>query len=97
MPRYVILINFTEQGLKAIKDLPKRVRSARGAVEKAGGKWLSWHMTMGDYDAVVIADLPDDFTASTILLAVGKSGNIRTTTLKAFTEDEMIKMIEILP
>ena len=97
MPKYVILINFTEQGVKTIKDLPKRVRSAREAMEKAGGKMLDWNLTMGKYDAVAVVEGPNDAAMATVTLAVGCSGNIRTTTLKAFTEAEMEKIVAQIP
>jgi len=97
MPKYIVLINFTEHGMKTIKDLPKRVQAAREAVEKAGGKFLEWNLTMGQYDAVVIAEVPDDATVAALILGTGKEGNIRTTTLKAFSEAEATKIIGKLP
>ena len=97
MPRYIILINLTGEGVKSIKDLPKRVKAGREELEKAGGKWLSWHLTMGQYDAVVVCEAPDDFTTASILLGIGKLGSARTTTLKAFTEEEATKIIEKIP
>jgi uncharacterized protein with GYD domain len=97
MPTYIILIKLTEKGINNIKDLPRRVQSARRAIEKAGGKWLGWNFTMGQYDAVAKAELPDDYTAAVVLLTAGKQGNIRTTTLKAFNETEMQKIIRKIP
>lgn len=97
MPTYIVLIKMTEQGIQNIKDLPRRVQSGREAVEKAGGKWLDWNLTMGEYDAVVKAELPDDFAVATVVLAVGKQGAIRTKTLRAFNEDEMKKIVENIP
>lgn len=97
MPRYVVLVNLTEQGLKTIKDLPKRVQAAREAIEKVGGKMVDWNLTLGQYDADVILEAPDDSTVATVLLAVGKLANARTTTLKAFTEAEAAKIVEKIP
>ena len=97
MARYIVLINFTEQGIKTIKDLPKRVQAAREAVEKAGGKFVEWNLTMGQYDAVAIAEVPDDAAAAAVILGAGKEGTIRTTTLKAFSEAEAAKIIGKLP
>lgn len=97
MPKYIVLINFTEQGMKTIKDLPKRVQAAREAMEKAGGKMLDWNLTMGRYDAVAVVEGPDDASMATVALAVGRSGNIRTTTLKAFTESEAVKIVGKIP
>ena len=97
MPRYIVLINFTEQGIKKIKDLPRRIQSAHEAVEKLGGKFVEWNLTMGQYDAVAIAEGPDEAAVAALILNAGKKGNIRTTTLKAFTEAEAAKIIGKIP
>jgi uncharacterized protein with GYD domain len=96
MHRYIVLINFTEQGMKKINDLPKRIQNARRAIEKAGGKFVVWNLTMGIYDAVAIVELPDETAAAAIFLGAGKDGNIRTTTLKAFSEVEGTNIISKL-
>ena len=93
MQRYIVLINFTEQGMEKIKDLPKRVETARRDIEKAGGTFISWNLTMGLYDSVAIVELPDDATVAKIILGAGKDGNIETTSLKAFSETETSKII----
>ena len=87
----------TDQGIKTVKDVPKRVASARGAVEKAGGKWLDWNFTMGEYDSVTTVEMPSDEAAVTLALAIGSLGNGRTITLKAFSESETTKIIGKLP
>jgi uncharacterized protein with GYD domain len=97
MPTYIVLIKMTEQGIKNIKVLSERVQGGREAVEKAGGKWLDWNLTMGEYDSVVKVELPDDYAAAAVVLALGKQGNVRTKTLKAFNEDEMKKIVETIP
>ncbi len=66
MPRYMSLINFTDQGIKDVKNLPKRVQAAREAIEKTGGKLLDWNLTMGQYDVVAISEVPNDSAASMI-------------------------------
>ena len=88
MQRYVVLINFTEQGMKKIKNLPERIKAARSTVEKAGGKFVDWNLTMGIYDSVAIVELPDDVKVASIILGTGKKGFIKTTTLKAYSETE---------
>ena len=93
MKRYVVLINFTEKGMKNIKNLPKRIQAARKAVEKAGGKFVDWNLIMGLYDSVAIVELPNDNAVAKIILGTGKDGFIETTTLKAFSEDEANKLI----
>ena len=93
MQRYVVLINYTEKGMKKIKDLPRRIQNARRKVEEAGGKFVEWNLTMGKYDSVAIIELPDDHAAAGTLLGAGKSGYIETTTLKAFPENQLEKIV----
>lgn len=97
MPTYVTLIQYTQQGIQNIKESPARLDAARAAVEAAGGKIIGFYLTMGQYDAVIITEGPDDETTAKILLATGAQGNVRTETLRAFTEDEARKMIGELP
>lgn len=97
MPTYIVLIKMTERGIKKIKNLPNRVQDARQAIEKAGGKWLGWNFTMGKYDAIAKVELPNDYAVASVLLTAGKQGYIRTTTLKAFNETEMKKIVEKIP
>ena len=97
MSTYVTLISYTEQGIKNIKDAPQRVAAAKAAVEAAGGKWLGYYLTLGQYDGLVITEAPDDETYARIILSVAGQGNIRTTTLKAFNEEETLALIAGLP
>ncbi|MEJ2270973.1 MAG: GYD domain-containing protein [Candidatus Bathyarchaeota archaeon] len=93
MQRYIVLINFTEKGMKRIKNLPERVNAARKAIESSGGKFIDWNLTMGIYDSVAIIELPDDAKIASIILGTGKKGFIKTTTLKAFSESEAEKIV----
>jgi uncharacterized protein with GYD domain len=97
MPRYVVLMNLTQQGVKNIKEAPARVEEARKALEAAGGKLLDFYLTMGPYDYVAITEGPSDEAAMVQLFGLGAAGNVRTTTLKAFTLDEFTKLLEKLP
>ena len=97
MPHYISLINWTDQGIRNVKGGPQRIANARKAVEAAGGKWHSLYLTMGQYDLVVITEFPNDEAAATFTLTLGAQGNVRTTTLKAFTEEETIKIINNIP
>ncbi len=93
MPTYITLLKYTQQGIKNIKDSPGRIEAARKAVEEVGGKILSYHVTMGQYDGVAILDLPDDAMAATVALGVGKLGNATTETMRAFTEEEFGEIV----
>jgi uncharacterized protein with GYD domain len=97
MATYVSLIQFTQQGIAALKESPKRVDAARKVFEQAGGKLKDFYLVMGEYDIVVVSEAPNDETAAKISLALGAKGNVRTRTLRAFTEAEYRKIIEGLP
>ena len=89
MPTYVTLANFTEQGMKNIKDTTKRAEAFRKAAKEAGVtvKEIIW--TQGQYDLITIVEGPDDTAMSAMALSVAKLGNIRGQTLRGFNESEM--------
>lgn len=87
MPRYIALMNWTEQGIKTVKDSPKRLDAAKELAKRMKGEIVDFYMTTGAHDMVVVFDLPDDETMAKFILAVGMGGNIRSTTLRAFSED----------
>ena len=88
MPSYLVLANWTDQGIRNVKDSPQRLEAVKKAAEDAGGRVIFFYMTMGQYDMALLLELPDDETAARLILAAGGAGNVHTTTLKAFTEDE---------
>jgi uncharacterized protein with GYD domain len=94
MPHYIILFNFTEQGIRNVKDTINRAEAFKSAIEKAGGKFISEYYTLGKYDIVTIVEAPNDETILPVLLATGSLGNVRSETLKAFSMDEAAKIIE---
>ena len=89
MATYISFLNFTEQGVKTIKDLPGRIAAGRQAFEANGGKTLNYYLTLGAQDAVVVYEFPDDETTASMALAQAGLGNLRTTTMRAFTEAEI--------
>ncbi len=97
MPHYVSLIRYTQQGAAKIKESPARLDAAKKAAKAAKGKLHAWYLTMGEYDAVLIWEFPDDETAAQFMLASAAMGNLTTQTLKAFTETEYRKIIASLP
>src|SRR5919198_5221584 len=96
MPRYIVLINWTDQGIKNVKDTVKRAKSFEGAMEKAGGKSLGFYYTIGRYDMVAIVEAPNYEAIASVLFSTGSLGNVRTQTLKAFSMDEATNIIEKL-
>ena len=89
MARYVSLIQFTEQGIRNIKDTIKRGDAAMAEAEKMGLKIVEEFWTMGAYDVVVLFDAPDDETASAFILKIGALGNVKGQTMRAFHRQEM--------
>ena len=96
MPTYVMLANWTEQGMRAINDSPKRIDAAKKTLEEMGGQFRSVYMTMGDYDLIIIYDAPDDAVAARFTLMLGKLGNVRTTSMKAFPEEAYRQIVNSL-
>ena len=88
MPHFVTLLRYTHQGSAKIKERPKRLDAAKKAAEKLGGKFHGWYLTMGQYDAVLISEFPNDDAVAKFTLSVGAAGNVTTETLRAFTEGE---------
>ena len=96
MPTYVSLLNFTDQGIKTVRDTVERVDRATELAEKHGARLVQSYWTVGPYDLVVVLEAPDDESATAFLLESGSAGNIRTTTLRAYDRDEMRGIIERL-
>jgi len=97
MATYILLMKLTEQGIKEIKKAPRRIEQATKGIEAMGGKLIGFYTVMGEYDYVAIGEVPSDEVAMTFLLGLGSLGNIRTTTLKAFTKEELAEMVKKLP
>ena len=93
MPRYVVQVNWTAEGIRHVKQSPERGEAFKKAVEQAGGKVLSFLYTMGTYDLVVAVELPSDDVANQLALRTGLLGFVRTTTLKGWTQDEFTDLV----
>ena len=89
MATYISLIQFTDQGIRNVKDTVKRGEAAITEAEKMGMKITEEFWTMGAYDVVVLFDAPDDATMSAFTLKVGSMGNVKSQTLRAFRKQEM--------
>lgn len=97
MPRYIALIDWTEQGVRNFKDTVDRYEAASGALDALGVQFADVYWTLGTHDIVAIVDAPDDETLAAGLLAVAGQGNLRTTTLRAFSQEEMRNVIAKAP
>jgi uncharacterized protein with GYD domain len=93
MPRYVVLYDWTEQGVRNFKDSVDRYEAAKSQLEGLGIRFADTYWTLGSHDLVSIVDAPDDESLAAGLLAVAGAGNIRTTTLRAFSAAEMKSVI----
>jgi uncharacterized protein with GYD domain len=93
MPTYVMLVNWTDQGIRTVTEGPKRVDAAKALLKDMGGEFKSLYMTMGRYDLVVVYDAPDDAVAARFTLMLGKTGNVRTSSMKAFPEQAFRQIV----
>jgi len=89
MAMYVVLVNFTDQGVRNLKDTTKRADAAREMAKKFGVTFKDLYWTLGSYDEVVILEAPDDASMASFLASLGALGNIRTQTLRAFSQGDM--------
>ena len=96
MPNYVMLANWTDQGMRHIEESPKRIDAARKSLEEMGGHFISVFVTMGEYDLIITYDAPDDAVAARFSIMLGRLGNIRTSSMKAFPEEAYRQIVHTL-
>ena len=94
MAIYIVLSNFTDQGIKAVKDTTKRAEAFRTLAKKNGVTIKDLYWTLGSYDVVAIMDAPDEMTVTALELSLAQAGNVRTQTMRGFSTDEMGKILE---
>lgn len=97
MPTFMISMNFTDQGIRTIKDAPKRVQGARDLAKSLGIEIKQIYLTAGDSDLVAFVDTPNGDNIVKFALGLGSKGNVRTRTGRAWTEAEYLKLISELP
>ncbi|PSH68332.1 GYD family protein [Phyllobacterium brassicacearum] len=96
MTTYVMLINWTDQGVKTVRESPSRLDAARKLLAEMGGSFKEFYLTMGEYDMVVIGEASDDAVMARFALTLAMKGNVRTRTLKAFPEAAYREIINSL-
>jgi uncharacterized protein with GYD domain len=96
MPTYVVLLNFTDEGIRIVEDTIQRADAAVEGAQQYGGRIERLYWTVGPYDLVAILEAPDDETATAYLLETGSRGAVRTTTLRAYDRDQMSGIIQRL-
>jgi len=93
MAAFITLFDWTEQGARNVKETVNRGRAFRAALEAKGGRLIGIWWTLGQHDGVAIIEAADDAAATEALLAIGMAGNIRTETMRAFSEEEMESIV----
>ncbi|MEY9965126.1 uncharacterized protein with GYD domain [Streptacidiphilus sp. MAP12-16] len=93
MATFVVLVSWTEQGIRMYPETTQRADAFAGVLEKLGARLVSIFWTIGPYDIVTIVEAPDDATITAGLLRVGALGNIRSTTMRAFDRAEMESIV----
>ena len=93
MATFVGLVNWTERGIAEFKDSTKRAAAVAELAQKHGGRLTSLYWTLGAYDLVGIFDMPDDASFTALALEIGSNGSVRTTSLRAFSEDEFKQIV----
>ncbi len=94
MPTYLTLFKWTEQGVKDVKNAPARFQASKNLTESMGGKILGLYVTMGEYDVVAVSEGPSDEVATALALSIAAKGNVKSTTMRAFTESEFSEMVK---
>lgn len=97
MPTFMLSLNWTDQGIRAVKDAPKRAQAARELAKKVGVEIKQVYLTSGETDLVVIVETPDGDNVAKFVLALGAQGNVRTRTARAWPESDFQKLISELP
>ncbi len=97
MATHIVLASFTDQGVRNVKQSPERAKSAIALGENLGIKIWDIYWTLGTYDAVLIVDAPNEEAMTTWALSVSSLGNIRTQTMRAFSADEVNRILAQIP
>lgn len=97
MPTFISFINWTDQGIRNVKEAPHRSEAAIALLKKLGGEVKEIYLTTGDQDILLIADAPDGEVMAKFALAVGAMGNVRTRTVRAWSEKDFAKIVADLP
>jgi uncharacterized protein with GYD domain len=96
MPTYVALMNWTDQGVRNVRDTVQRREQADALADKHGAKIAQVYWTVGPYDLVTIVEADDDESVTAMLLELGSGGNLRTTTLRAYDSEQMSGILQRL-
>jgi uncharacterized protein with GYD domain len=97
MPTFISMLNWTDQGIRSVKDTPKRVQAAREMAKKYGVEIKQIFLTSGEFDILAVLEAPHYDNVAKYAMTAGLQGNVRSRTIRAWTEAEMVKLISELP
>ena len=97
MSTHIVMMKLTEQGARTIKEAPARIDASIKSFEKMGGKMIAFYLTTGEYDYIAIGEVPNDEVLLTFLVGLGTMGTVRTTTVRAFSREELAATLKKLP
>lgn len=97
MATFIVLGSFTDQGIRSVKESPKRAEGFKALAAKSGVKVKEIYWTLGHYDLVTVVEAADAATVTSVELAVASMGNIKTETLTAFSAEEFGKILSKMP
>jgi uncharacterized protein with GYD domain len=97
MPTFILSLNWTDQGIRGVKEAPKRSQAAKDLAKKLGVEIKQVYLTSGAHDLLIIVESASGDNVAKLALAIGALGNVRTTTARAWPETEFQKLISELP
>ncbi|MBI4322231.1 MAG: GYD domain-containing protein [Chloroflexi bacterium] len=97
MATYIMLLKWTQQGVRAVTEAPDRIKQNRATADQMGIRSVGIWVTMGEYDLAAVFDAPDDQTMAAFALAVARRENSTSQTMRAFSEDEFVQIASGLP
>ena len=97
MLTFVCFLNWTDQGVKAVKDLSARAEETKSLIAGLGGRLVCGYVTTGQYDGVLVVEMPDGDAMIKLAVALSSRGNVRTKTARAFSAEEFAKLAATAP
>jgi len=94
---FICFLNWTEQGAKAVKGVPARHENLKAEIAQLGGRVVGGYVTRGQYDVVLVLEMPDDDAMTKLAVGLASRGNVRTTTVRAYLPEEFGKLAAQVP
>lgn len=97
MATYIMLGNFTDEGIRNVKDAPARAKAFKETAEKLGIVVKGSYAVQGQYDIVQIVETPDELAVTSLVLSIAGLGHIRWQTLRAYTAQDWASILQRMP